>query len=51
MWELQKTAIQQQRERLASANSQYFGEDGEAGEVGEYFGDEGDICTGAVRGC
>jgi len=28
-------------------NSQYFGEDGEAGEVEEYFGDDGDNCAGA----
>jgi hypothetical protein len=27
---------------------QYFGDEGEVGEVGEYFGDEGDSCVGAV---
>lgn len=26
---------------------QYFGEEGETGDVGEYFGDDGDICAGA----
>lgn len=30
--------------------SQYFGDDGEVGEVGEYLGDEGDIWAGeAIR--
>jgi len=30
-------------------NVQYLGDEGEAiGEVGEYFGEEGDICAGAV---
>lgn len=30
-------------------NLQYLGEAGDApGEVGEYFGDAGDICAGAV---
>ena len=29
--------------------SQYFGDEGEVGEVGEYFGDEGDICAGAAN--
>lgn len=28
-------------------NLQYFGDAGEAGDVGEYFGDDGDICAGA----
>jgi len=28
-------------------NLQYLGEEGETGEVGEYFGDEGDIWAGA----
>lgn len=27
---------------------QYFGEEGEVGEVGEYLGDDGDICAGEV---
>lgn len=33
---------------MFSGYSQYFGEAGEAGEVGEYFGEDGDICAGAV---
>ena len=28
-------------------NVQYLGDEGETGEVGEYLGDEGDICAGA----
>lgn len=28
-------------------NLQYLGEDGDVGEVGEYFGDDGDIWAGA----
>ena len=28
---------------------QYFGDDGDTGDVGEYFGDEGDICAGAME--
>jgi len=30
---------------------QYFGEEGDAGDVGEYLGDEGDIWTGAIQDC
>ena len=26
----------------------YLGDEGEVGEVGEYFGDEGDSCVGAI---
>jgi hypothetical protein len=33
--------------RTRAINVQYLGEDGDAGDVGEYFGDEGDICAGA----
>ena len=29
-------------------DSQYLGEAGDVGEVGEYFGDVGDICAGDV---
>jgi hypothetical protein len=32
---------------IDSKGLQYFGEAGEAGDVGEYFGDDGDICAGA----
>lgn len=28
-------------------NVQYLGDEGEVGDVGEYFGDEGDMCAGA----
>jgi hypothetical protein len=35
--------------RITQKNLQYFGDDDEVGEVGEYFGDEGDICAGATR--
>ena len=28
--------------------SQYLGDEGEVGEVGEYFGEDGDIWAGAV---
>jgi len=29
---------------------QYFGDEGDAGDVGEYLGDDGDIWTGAIEG-
>jgi len=28
---------------------EYFGDDGDAGDVGEYLGDDGDIWTGAIE--
>lgn len=33
------------------SHGQYFGEEGDAGDVGEYLGDDGDIWTGAIKGC
>ena len=32
-------------------HEQYFGEEGDAGDVGEYLGDDGDIWTGAREDC
>lgn len=34
--------------KASEASLQYFGEAGEAGDVGEYFGEDGDICAGAA---
>lgn len=34
---------------MPKSTLQYLGEDGEVGDVGEYFGEDGDICAGAVR--
>jgi hypothetical protein len=31
-------------------HAQYFGEEGDAGDVGEYLGEDGDIWTGAGEG-
>lgn len=31
------------------SHEQYFGEEGDAGDVGEYLGDDGDIWTGAIE--
>jgi len=51
----EKWALQISNMRVISRpwqkSSQYFGEDGEAGEVGEYFGDDGDIWAGAITKC
>lgn len=30
-------------------HKQYFGEEGDAGDVGEYLGDDGDIWVGAIN--
>ena len=38
-------------EREEGSHEQYFGEEGDAGDVGEYFGDDGDIWTGAIEDC
>lgn len=38
-------------EREEGSHEQYFGEEGDAGDVGEYFGDDGDIWTGAIKDC
>ena len=37
--------------RRDGSHGQYFGEEGDAGDVGEYLGDDGDIWTGAIQGC
>ena len=37
--------------REEGSHEQYFGEEGDAGEVGEYLGDDGDIWTGAINDC
>jgi len=37
--------------RSPQKSLQYLGDDGEVGEVGEYFGDDGDIWAGAVIKC
>jgi hypothetical protein len=34
-------------DRIKGGGEQYFGEEGDAGDVGEYLGDDGDIWTGA----
>lgn len=42
------------RERLGwgkGSHEQYFGDEGDAGDVGEYLGDDGDIWTGAREDC
>ena len=37
--------------REEGSHEQYFGEEGDAGDVGEYLGDDGDIWTGAINDC
>lgn len=36
-------------DRGEESHEQYFGEEGDAGDVGEYLGDDGDIWTGAIK--
>lgn len=38
-------------DRTKRDHEQYFGEEGDAGDVGEYLGDDGDIWTGAREEC
>jgi hypothetical protein len=37
------------RTKYWQATLQYFGDEGEVGEVGEYFGEDGDIWAGAIN--
>jgi hypothetical protein len=46
-----KRNIRKRSSRGEGSYEQYFGEEGDAGDVGEYFGDDGDIWTGAIEDC
>jgi len=45
MWELESVSWLSLHEL---SDLQYFGDEGDTGEVGEYFGEDGDIWAGAV---
>ena len=46
MWELDQSVSTRKNE--TSQHAQYLGDDGEVGEVGEYFGEAGVINAGAT---